>query len=345
MKKSLNALGYHIYAGGFTVGVQKHFNVVAHLEHSNYGVKSAKMNFPKLPIYVKEDNWPSFTDGTEVPPKIDLLYGNPPCAAFSIIGKHKGANDPRLYYHEKFQDLIKVINPNVAVLESVQGLLKKGAELVDDFCQIPGYAFYIVKHDAQYLGVPQCRKRVFLVASKYKIDWFARPLTEPIACKDAIKGIKKPKGIIKLDNYIEGFNYLIPHTKQGESMEVVFDRYHRAKGKKLKRGGVKGGIQGRPSFCIVRNRAEEVSGTITGYPRVHPTLDRWMNINEYKALCSYPQDYELDSTHLENAARQLTRAVMPGVGEWLAYIVKRAIQKGQAPNKIIEHVDVKPSKV
>lgn len=72
------ALGAYIFAGGFTVGVKRHFDVLAHLEgDGGYGASSVRLNYPKLPIFYGPDRWP--LDELAARPTIDLIYGNPPC--------------------------------------------------------------------------------------------------------------------------------------------------------------------------------------------------------------------------------------------------------------------------
>ena len=58
----MKALGTYIFAGGFTLGVSKHFDVEAHFE-SKPGLykKTFKANFPDIPVYEGEDDWPAFT--------------------------------------------------------------------------------------------------------------------------------------------------------------------------------------------------------------------------------------------------------------------------------------------
>ena len=71
MKRKPTALGVDIFAGLFTCGVkQAGFEVLGHLEHGNYGVKSALANYPKLDIRVGYDNWePERFKG-----KVDFIY-------------------------------------------------------------------------------------------------------------------------------------------------------------------------------------------------------------------------------------------------------------------------------
>ena len=48
----MKALGTYIFAGGFTLGVKKHFDVLAHFEDKpGLYKKTVKANFPDLPIY------------------------------------------------------------------------------------------------------------------------------------------------------------------------------------------------------------------------------------------------------------------------------------------------------
>ena len=52
----MKALGTYIFAGGFTLGVKKHFDVLAHFEEKpGLYKKTAKANFPNLPIYEGEE--------------------------------------------------------------------------------------------------------------------------------------------------------------------------------------------------------------------------------------------------------------------------------------------------
>ncbi len=54
--KMYKVIGSFIFAGGFTVGVSKYFDVLAHLEDSNYGVNTFSANHPNIPVYIGEKN-------------------------------------------------------------------------------------------------------------------------------------------------------------------------------------------------------------------------------------------------------------------------------------------------
>ena len=59
----MNAIGAHIYAGGFTLGVQKYFNVLCHLEESDFGIETVQKNL-KLPVF--RDDKKLFTKGLKI---------------------------------------------------------------------------------------------------------------------------------------------------------------------------------------------------------------------------------------------------------------------------------------
>jgi len=55
----LKALGAYIFAGGFTLGVSKHFDVEAHFEMKpGLYKKTFLANFPKIPVFEGENDWP-----------------------------------------------------------------------------------------------------------------------------------------------------------------------------------------------------------------------------------------------------------------------------------------------
>ena len=100
-----------------------------------------------------------------------LLHGGPPCQPFSQIGKQLGLRDPRgpllfelLRFAEHFRPAAVLIEQVPAFLktrESGGGLVKD--LLVERFGAL-GYDLHVDILDATAYGVPQRRKRAFLVA-------------------------------------------------------------------------------------------------------------------------------------------------------------------------------------
>ena len=102
------------------------------------------------------------------PGAIDLLVGGTPCQSFSVAGLRKGLDDPRGNLALVFLGLADKLKPRWIVWENVPGVLSSngGRDLgsfLGALVQL-GYGFAMRVLDAQHFGVPQRRRRVFVVA-------------------------------------------------------------------------------------------------------------------------------------------------------------------------------------
>jgi DNA (cytosine-5)-methyltransferase 1 len=104
---------------------------------------------------------------------IDLLVGGTPCQSFSVAGLRGGLADPRGNLALRFIQLAAVMQPKWIVWENVPGVLSSGKGR--DFGTFLGalgelgYGFAYRVLDAQWFGVAQRRRRVFVVG--YLGDW------------------------------------------------------------------------------------------------------------------------------------------------------------------------------
>ena len=104
---------------------------------------------------------------------IDLLVGGTPCQSFSIAGLRGGLDDDRGNLALEFLRLAQRTRPKWLVWENVPGVLSSNGGL--DFASLLrgmgecGYGFAYRVLDAQYFGVAQRRRRVFVVG--YLGDW------------------------------------------------------------------------------------------------------------------------------------------------------------------------------
>jgi DNA (cytosine-5)-methyltransferase 1 len=128
-----------------------------------------------FPAAVLGHHYPAITnhgDFTEIhkhvePGSIDVLVGGTPCQSFSITGLRKGMDDSRGNLALEFLRLAKAIQPTWIVWENVVGVLSSGGGR--DFGSFLGaleqlgfrWAYRVL--DAQGFGVPQKRRRVYLV--------------------------------------------------------------------------------------------------------------------------------------------------------------------------------------
>ncbi|MGC1783361.1 MAG: DNA cytosine methyltransferase [Acidobacteriaceae bacterium] len=106
---------------------------------------------------------------------IDLLAGGTPCQSFSIAGKRAGLDDPRGNLTIEFARLADRLRPVWVVWENVPGVLSiDGGRTFGAFLGMLvelGYGLAWRILDARYFGVPQRRRRVFVVG--HLGDWRA----------------------------------------------------------------------------------------------------------------------------------------------------------------------------
>jgi len=98
---------------------------------------------------------------------IDLLAGGTPCQSFSVAGKRAGLDDPRGNLTLEFLALARRLQPRWIVWENVPGVLSiDGGRTFGAFLGTLGqlgYGFAYRVLDACHFGIPQRRRRVFVV--------------------------------------------------------------------------------------------------------------------------------------------------------------------------------------
>lgn len=118
--------------------------------------------------YHDTPNWGDMTKYKDWPDvSIDLLCGGTPCQSFSVAGLRKGLDDPRGNLMLTFGAIAAKYRPQWLVWENVPGVLSSnGGRDFGAFLGMLGqlgYGFAYKVCDAQYHGVAQRRRRVFVV--------------------------------------------------------------------------------------------------------------------------------------------------------------------------------------
>ncbi|KZX11925.1 DNA (cytosine-5-)-methyltransferase [Methanobrevibacter curvatus] len=132
-------------------------------------------------------------------PNVVGFVGGPPCQSWSLAGSMKGIEDPRgkMLYH--YLRLIKAKKPLFFLAENVPGLVCKTH--FDEFNKFInalkdiGYNISYQVLNAKHYGVPQDRKRVFIVGFNEKIEskfTFPQQLKDKTTLKDAIGDLPEP---------------------------------------------------------------------------------------------------------------------------------------------------------
>lgn len=104
---------------------------------------------------------------------VDLLVGGTPCQSFSVAGLRKGLDDERGNLALEYLRLAARLNARWLVWENVPGVLSSNGgrdfgAFLGGLAEL-GYGWAYRVLDAQYFGVPQRRRRVFVVG--YLGDW------------------------------------------------------------------------------------------------------------------------------------------------------------------------------
>ena len=99
--------------------------------------------------------------------KIDLLVGGSPCQSFSLAGHRKGLEDPRGNLMYEYIRMVEAFYPKWIIWENVPGVLSSNGgrdfgTLLTALAQL-GYGIAYRVLDAQHFGVPQRRRRIFVV--------------------------------------------------------------------------------------------------------------------------------------------------------------------------------------
>lgn len=99
----------------------------------------------------------------------EIICGGPPCQGFSMAG-FRAEDDPRNQLFREFVDIVKRVNPKIIVFENVEGLLsyqggKTYREVHALFSKL-GYNTEGRTLLASEYGVPQKRKRVFIICTR-----------------------------------------------------------------------------------------------------------------------------------------------------------------------------------
>ena len=143
---------------------------------SAYGFSEIE-KFPNAVLqhhYPDTPNYGDMNDFRQWPKaSIDVLVGGTPCQSFSVAGLRQGMADPRGNLALVYLALAEQYRPRWLVWENVPGVLSSNGgrdfgSIIGGMVEL-GYGIAYRVLDAQYFGVPQRRRRVFVVG--YLGDW------------------------------------------------------------------------------------------------------------------------------------------------------------------------------
>lgn len=190
-ESKIHGLSFFSGAGGLDIGAQiAGVKVISSLDFEKDAVETMRANpffshtqhFHEDIRNVKANDFATILKKNN-PEKLVLL-GGPPCQPFSKAGYWKtlsqrlGPDDPRNMIGN-YLNIIDEIQPDGFILENVESILhphniQAVEDLVNTLEQM-NYKHVLVKANACDYGVPQRRKRVFIIASKKAINRMPSP--------------------------------------------------------------------------------------------------------------------------------------------------------------------------
>lgn len=260
-------------------------------------------------------------------PKHDILCAGFPCQSFSISGKQKGFEDTR---GTLFFDVVRIADyhkPKILFLENVGNLKNhdKGRtfKIIKNTLRSIGYNVYYDILNASNFGVPQARKRIYIIAIRKDIDnhnfKFPQETNELISIKN-----------ILLPN--EECEDLMLKKEYDLDLDKV-KKFNKIQNRPLRIGTVNKGGQGDRIYsenghAITLSAEGGGNGARTGLYYIDKKI-RKLHPHETARLMGFPEDYILNPS-INQAHKQFGNSV---IVDMIQYITKEIVNDGSVFNE------------
>lgn len=270
---------------------------------------------------------------------IDVLFGGPPCQAFSTAGARRALDDERGNVFLTYLSLVRALRPAYVVIENVRGLLsapypwggaaepvKGGAlALILERLESCGYGVSFELYNAANFGAPQIRERVVIIG---KLGGGRVPYLAPTHDERGRWGLAPWRTLAEA---VEGLEEAAQHYVDFPEKRLRFYRMltqgqywkdlplwaqEEAMGAKLRLGGGKTGFyrrlrMDRPSPTLVTDP------TMPATDLCHPFRDRPLSVEEYGRIQGFPDTWRICGP-IREQYRQIGNAVPIRLGEAIA---------------------------
>ncbi len=187
-KHGCKVFGTFICGGGSSMGYKlAGFNHLGGVEIDQTVADIYQENHSPKYLYV--DDIRRFNAREDLPEELydlDILDGSPPCSSFSMAGNRDNDWGKKKQFSEGqtkqrlddlvfvYIDTIKKLQPKVALLENVKGLIQGNAKAyaknMKKQFEAAGYRVQVFLLNAGSMGVPQKRERVFFIGLRNDFD-------------------------------------------------------------------------------------------------------------------------------------------------------------------------------
>lgn len=348
--RELKAVSLFAGAGGCSLGfTQAGYKIVYANEFNTSAVETYKQNFPSTFLDDRDINLVDFNEIlSQLNLKagdVDILIGGPPCQGFSTAGARQEA-DPRNQLLKSYLKALFIIKPKWFLMENVEGLLtlKNGEFLYETLKELEslGYSFRVDKIYAQEYGVPQRRKRIFILGNNLGINIsLPKPLhtlstsifNDGVSLGDVLSTLPSPSANISIPNHdypkVSDINLRrISLLKPGQTMkDLPEDLQHESFKKRANRrvaDGMPSEKRGGAPSGLKRLRVDEPCLTITSAAIrefIHPKEDRPLTIRECARIQTFPDDF-IFKGNTQQVIQQIGNAIPPHLAKIFALHIR-----------------------
>ena len=352
--KPFNVLDLFCGCGGLSTGFQHaNFKILGGVDNENTFLETFAKNHPNAFVANIDLSKENFLNDLKKKIKdqvVDILLGGPPCQGFSLTGP-RNFNDPRNALYLAMFKTVSFYTPKVFIIENVTGLKNMWGgqvlnEIIEKFEKELNYkVVWKILNSADY-GVPQFRKRVFIVGVKNSIKnkfIFPNPTHDEsnyVSCKDALSDL--PSREFEIGNEVESYNLkaqsqyqklmnngckeMFNHvaTNHTEHVKNVIAQVPEGGNHKDLPPGV--GASRKFNEAWTRYHGDKPSKTIdTGHRNhFHYKWNRVPTIRENARLQSFPDNFRFYGTKTKQNT-QVGNAVPPLMAERVALEVKKVL--------------------
>lgn len=246
-------------------------------------------------------------------PEHDILCAGFPCQAFSIAGKRMGFEDSRGTLFFDIARIVKAKRPKLVFMENVKNFEAHDngntLEVVKRTMLELGYSFDYKVLNASDYGVPQARKRIYMVCFRNDIDPSTFTFPEKVELQKRVRDLLLP------ENEVEKF--CVNHSNA-----TIFDDVNYTNTKNpIRVGIVNKGYQGERIYSIdgtaitLSSNGGGVFSKTGGY-LVNGKI-RKLHPRECARLMGYPDTFQLDESNTQ-ACKQLGNSVVVDVLQYIA---------------------------